>query len=292
MYTIGIVTYHARFEEYFKPLIKRLGKVFPDIEIVCILNGYPDQSLQLNYLDKATRFLSTRNNVRYLTHTDHQSLSRCWNQLILLSETKHVLIINDDTEVSELFRSELEPTVGTAPLITYNKSWSHFLISKALIQKIGWFDERFLGVGYEDGDYAYRMTMASIPIKNVNCHGLRNFVADNKDPGFKAISKSTGKYASINKDFFDSKWLTPDNRPDIDAFEYVSDFNDGQYKFTPVIGMETPDFYDATNLLWEEESNIKKKAYTGDRIRLSIQKVYFVLGRKVARLLRALRRLT
>jgi|SRR3989344_1006889 len=290
-YTIGVVTYHARFDQYFKPLIEKLVRIFPDREIVAVLNGHPDQTLQLKYLSEATKFLSRFDTVRYIAHTDHQSLSRCWNQIVILANTEDILILNDDTNVSELFRSEFEPEIGKALLTTINKSWSHFILNKEVVKKVGWFDERFLGVGHEDADYAYRMAISGISLSNIECVGVRNFVAENPNAGWQNISKTgTGnKYAEVNHEFFNRKWQTSDNSPHQSSFSYVSDFGGGKSTFSPIAGTETPVFYNLEVLKNNEAPQIKK-APTISRKRLLIQILYFRLGRRLARGLRALKR--
>lgn len=286
-YTIGVVTYHARFEKFFKPLIEKLVRIFPDREIVTVLNGHPNQTLQLKYLDEASKFLSRFENIRYIAHTDHQSLSRCWNQIVILANTEDILILNDDTNVSELFRSELEPHVGENLLTTINQSWSHFILRKEIVRQVGWFDERYLGVGYEDGDYAYRMTMSGIKLSDLHCDGVRNFVAKNLNPGWQNISNTSNgnKYAEINREFFDKKWQTPVNSEDEKTFKYHSDFGGGKYPFSPVPGMETPLFYDL-DILESEMSLIHKKALSPSRLKLGVERVYFIGGRRLARFFR------
>lgn len=286
-YIIGVVTYHARFEQYFKPLIKKLERIFPETEIVAVLNGHPDQTLQLKYLKEATGFLRRFKNVKYIAHTDHQSLSRCWNQVVILANTENILILNDDTNVSELFRFEFEPHVGKNLVTTINQSWSHFLIQKNAIRKVGWFDERFLGVGHEDGDYAYRMTMANVKLANLECNGVRNFVAKNTNPGWQAISKTSSgnKYAEINREFFYKKWRTPVNSEAGQHFDYISDFGGGQFPFSANPGMETPSFYDLTVLESENSQRTGKLAHHS-HVKMMLEKLYFTTGRRLARFLR------
>jgi len=289
-YSIGIVTYHARFETYFKPLIKKLIRIFPDRDIICIINGHPDRTLQMKYLKKAVSFLKTFQNVRYLTYDSNQSLAKCWNQTIIFSQTEKVLLLNDDTQVSELFRTELEEHIDSDEIFTVNRSWSHFVISKATVKKVGWFEERLLGIGQEDGDYTYRLAIQNMEMKNIDCAGIRNFVAEQENPGWSTIStNSTGnRYANINQEFFNTKWLTPLNSTDIKDFTYTCQFNASKSPFTLVPGMETPNFYDFSVL--ENKENTHTFTYTyPSKLLFTVQKIYFILGRQTARLLRKIK---
>jgi len=207
-YSIGVVTYVARYNKYFTPLIKQLTSIFPDKEIICTINGHPDTSLQIEYLKNVTAFLNQFPNVKYITYEIHQPIARCWNWLVLMSFSPAVLILNDDIKVSLLFRKDFEKAfVKNQEFFVINKSWSHFLISKNRIKEIGWFEERLLGSGDEDGDYISRMVRKNMKVTNVPCRGVINYVAEQKNAGWKNICGADhGKYSNINKEFMIKKW--------------------------------------------------------------------------------------
>ncbi|OGG66097.1 hypothetical protein A3I99_02035 [Candidatus Kaiserbacteria bacterium RIFCSPLOWO2_02_FULL_45_11b] len=289
-YSIGVVTYHARFESYFKPLIRQLVRIFPDKEIICVINGHPDRTLQINYLKKVVAFLRSFPNVRHLTYDTNQSLSKCWNQVIILSPTERILLLNDDTQVSELFRTELDAIIGNSEVFTINRSWSHFVISKTTIKKVGWFDERFPGIGQEDGDFAYRMAMQNVDLKNIDFTGIRNFVAEQENPSWSEVSPvvSGTRYSDINREFFNKKWLTPLNSPNISTFSHYCVFNGAPAPFTPIPEMETPIFYEFSVLDNTEDENFRQ-SFTVRSLQIHLQRVYFTLGRAVARFLRKIK---
>lgn len=238
-YSIGVVSYLGRYEAYFKPLITQLAKIFPDKDIVCVLNGHYDKLKELDYLRSVTQFLTQFKNVRYVTFEDNQSLSKCWNWLAILSKRERVLIMNDDLSVSGIFRHSFESAIVKHPdFFTINHSWSHFLISGKIIKKIGWFDERFVGVGMEDGDYACRMAEAGIPIVNSDLVGIKNIVAKTNNPGWANVSEAAGKYTKANTEMYNNKWLSATHKSD-DSFFKVYD-----NMFVKLIkGMNTPLFY-------------------------------------------------
>jgi len=279
-YSIGVVTYHARFEKYFIPLIEKLTSVFPDKEILCVINGHPDRTLQINYLNKVTAFLSKFKNVRYLTYDQHQSLSKCWNQLMILSGTEKVLVMNDDTQVTDLFRQEFEEKVIDKNFSTINTSWSHFLVSKEIIKKVGWFDERLLGVGHEDIDFGLRMGIANIPITNSICLGINNFVVDQENPGWKNISQksSDNKYSLTNLEFFNKKWIIQSsNTANNNDFKYTTIWGNSTYHFSPTSIEPTPMFYDYSCLETKKTAKNNYPIYIGNKFKLGLEKIFFVL---------------
>lgn len=234
-YSIGIVTYVARFESFLIPLIKQMTNVFPDKEIICIVNGHHDELLQINYLRQVTAFLNQFPNVHYITHEKHQPLAKCFNWIAMLSFAPRMLILNDDVSLNLLFRREFEKTlIKNNSFFVINYSWSHFLISKDFIKEIGWFEERLLGTGQEDGDYHIRIVEKGKEVTKMVCHGITNHVAPQDNAGWANISEKastgTGKTAAINDEFLYKKY------PNVEETG----------KCAP--GMETPIFYNFSSL--------------------------------------------
>ena len=206
--TLGVVTYLGRFEKFFQPLIRRLHFLFPDYEINVFINGHHNIFRQLQYLKNVTSFLQKYSNVRYMTHVSHQPLARGWNWLILMSTRERVLILNDDVFPEMEFRYHLERLENLPDIVTLNDSFSHFLIAKKIVRQVGWFDERFLGIGHEDWDYLCRMALRGITFATIPVKGLQNYVAPATDPGWAKISEIVhGKYAGVNFDMFQQKWF-------------------------------------------------------------------------------------
>lgn len=293
-YSIGIVTYHARFDDYFKPLIEKLANIFPDREIVCIINGHPDRTLQINYLNKVTSFMKKFPNVRYLTYDLNQSLSKCWNQLIILSHTDKTVVCNDDISVSELFREELENHIDDHDFFRINRTWSHFVISKNTVRRIGWFEERLPAVAWEDTDYAFRLFAAGEDVPSVKMLGLFNQSTDNVEHGWEdeEPSDKTSKYASANEKFFKEKWHTA-YFDGVDG-DYKHDSGSPYGRFTLREGMDTPMFYDFSVL--DTDNKTVFGNYNKNSSRLGVQKVIFGVldkaystARKVKRFLKKLR---
>jgi glycosyltransferase involved in cell wall biosynthesis len=278
-YSIGIVTYHARFESYFIPLIKRLAGIFPDIEIICVVNGHPDRTLQINYLHRAVDFMKSFPNIKYLTYDENQSLSKCWNQLVILSNTDGILILNDDTQVTDLFRQEMESKLNGLNFSVINNSWSHFFISKNIVKNVGWFDERLIGVGFEDIDYALRMGSSSIEVTNTECLGINNYVANQDNPGWQKVSDkmNSNKYSQSNMEFFKEKWDTletnPEKRPE--EFERKTKWHDSVYYFSPKNHHPTPIFYNLDCLKDNLQNESKVKKIRKNNVKIFFQKVYY-----------------
>lgn len=243
-YSIGVVTYINRYHTYFKQNIINLLKYFPDKQIICVINGHPNKLKNIAYLKEITQWLTSLN-VQYITFEDHQSLAKCWNWILLMSLAQSNLFLNDDILVKQNFRQDFELCLKDKNyFFAINGSFSHFLVNKSLVKKIGWFDERFLGIGEEDGDYLIRMAKSKIELKNYHCRDIINFIAPATDPSFQNISIMRGKYSDINRKFMGEKWFF--NHLTEEKFEPDIQFswNNEEYKVKLRDGMETPEFYD------------------------------------------------
>jgi hypothetical protein len=212
--SIGIVTYLGRFESYFKPLIKKLHFLFPDYDVCVWINGHYDTVKQIKYLRDVIAFLRKYPNIRYVTNLEHHPLANGYNWVILMSKCPMVIILNDDVSVDWEFRHHLERLDGVPGIFTLNRSWSHFVISKEVVRAVGWFDERFLGIGDEDSDYICRLAMKGIPLGNIAVHGLHNYIAPPDDASWAHLSGVIhGKYSQINREFLMKKWWRSDYGP-------------------------------------------------------------------------------
>ena len=240
-FSIGIVTYVDRYQRFFKPLITNLVKIFPDTEFVIAVNGYYDKNIQHRYLAEIKAFLSQFRNVKVIDFVEPQSLSKLWNLCVVHSTNPKTMILNDDIKIKTTFRIELEASGALQQDIALiNRSWSHFIISKKIIAKIGWFDERFPGVGNEDEDYEARLCVQSLAVETYRIHALKNivFVTLNFSYG-KNVDTVNTKYLRKNKIFFDRKWeMSVDEKP---GFVYVPIIR-RYIRLNP--GMETPLFYE------------------------------------------------
>ena len=175
-------------------------------------------------------------------------LSNLWNLLIINSTTEKVLVLNDDIVISTTFRKHLEQSnVLKSDISIINTSWSHFIISKKIVEKIGWFDERFPGVGNEDQDYECRLVISNIVLADHKVKGLKNIIFQTKDFSYgNEIEVEQKKYVKKNKIFFDSKWELSETKQS--GFKYVRILE----KYVRLKqGMETPKFYSEVESITE-----------------------------------------
>lgn len=244
-YSIGITTYKERFETYLKPLVLHLNHLFPKTQIMVAINGFHNQKEQTEYLIKIKAFLSSFKNINFVFYEQPQGLCKLWNQLILLAKTDKIFLLNDDISISKLLKTEIEKSkILDSNFGLINGSYSHFLIDKKIIKQIGWFDERFPGIGYEDHDYEIRLALQGIFPDFYNFKTIKNETVIPKDWSWgNTDTKIFKKYSNANEKHYFSKWEISDNEKE--GFVFVRIIQ-GYVKLKD--GMETPNFYPTIQL--------------------------------------------
>jgi hypothetical protein len=109
-------------------------------------------------------------------------------------------MLNDDIEINLNEFVTFANNLNREPdLLRINGSFSHFLIHKKCIDDLGYFDERLLGFGEEDGDISYRYIQKYDRwVQDVYINGFVNLVIDLRD---EEIRRGVGKYSAFNREF-------------------------------------------------------------------------------------------
>jgi hypothetical protein len=207
-YSIGIVTFEKRFDNYFKPLLKSIKLFLPKIEIIVFVNGNLNNHFNNEYRKDILNYCAGFDNVYPHVCTEFRSLSKLWNNILIFSSNDQCLILNDDVTLSKLFFDNLSyiNKINEYNSFTINKTWSHVMINRRQIADVGWFDERLLAIGEEDGDMQYRFEKKfKKKFPNYNIEGAINHISEVVDNNFRKHSQT--KYASFNREFINKKYI-------------------------------------------------------------------------------------
>lgn len=201
-YSVGIVTFEHRFEKFFKPLIEQIKGFRPEIEVMVAINGEYKTDFNQAYRADILEFISNHTNVFPNVYPEFRSLAKLWNNLLINASNHSMLLLNDDVSiVSESFFDTLEGILESETFFKINRSWSHTMLNRQMISKLNWFDERFLGVGEEDGDMEWQIGMNSNggTIKSLKVPDIINHV--DSENVLQNIKKVNTKYTKFNLDF-------------------------------------------------------------------------------------------
>ncbi len=211
-YSIAITTFDKRFESFLVPLIIQIKNQRPNVEVIAMVNGPAQGEFDDGYRSKLLEFTSKYPGVYPSIFPKFQSLAKMWNRGVLTASQSHVLILNDDLELGAdttgCFFDGLEAAMSTnTKTFKINGSFSHFLLSKAELIEVGFFDERLLGLGEEDGDFFWRYYKKyGHEIASVDLPLITNVQSDLADEGYTKGIRTASKF---NRDFIQSVKYKP-----------------------------------------------------------------------------------
>ncbi len=198
-FTIGITTFSKRFD-FLAKLIEQI-RGHTDKDILIAINGDYNKKFEENYRKNILHICLKYQNIFPIFFPEQRSLSKLWNTLIIHSKNNWNLILNDDIEIlsRDVFIYGANHLPNKYDLLRINGSFSHFFVHKNCIDELGYFDERLLGFGEEDGDIFYRyIELYNTRIQDLYINGLNNLVIDIRDENIKP---GNGKYSAFNRDF-------------------------------------------------------------------------------------------
>lgn len=212
--TIGITTFEARFDRYFVPLLKRIRE-YTDNEIVVAVNGENGRPFGAEYRRRLLNCVADYENVYPIFFPQFRGLTKLWNSIAIHATHDHILMLNDDIMIeSRNFMNDvcdsLRRNEGRTFLI--NRSWSHYLINRVELDALGYFDERLLGIGEEDGDMSWRyIKQYGESIPSFKIKAFQNF-AEESVRSYKPVNIQTHsgtKYSLFNKKFIHEEKYAP-----------------------------------------------------------------------------------
>jgi len=173
-----ITTFKERLE-LVKNLINNIKSYHQDnYDILLFVNSNNEEPLDNEYRKEILNIGIKYNNIYIFTLPEFKSLSKMWNTGVIFSNTEYNIILNDDIEYKNPnIINNILNFIHTyqCEFFTINYSFSHFVITKTMLHKLGYFDERLLAFGEEDGDIVHRyIEMFNLELKNIMIYGIIN----------------------------------------------------------------------------------------------------------------------
>lgn len=204
--TIIISTFERRFFEFTIPLLNSI-RTATNIPVTIVINGNFNTVRDENIYRRFVIATQEYPNVNLVTFNTFRGWSSMLNAGILHSDSEVSIVFNDDIYLNPNgLKADLDyilTAIREKHLILLNNSWSHFAISRECLSSIGFFDEHFLGIGQEDGDYAFRFkSHFGFEVPTLNVSGLINFVDQSRD---QEVAVTNGKYSLFNNVYLQIK---------------------------------------------------------------------------------------
>jgi hypothetical protein len=212
LYSIVITTFDKRFDAFLVPLITEIKAQRPDVEVIVTVNGPVKGEFESSYRAKVLEFCAQHTKVYPTVFPSFQSLAKMWNRGTLTASNRRALVLNDDLYIGrnergsffDALEQALVKQVGTFKI---NGSFSHFVLDKQELMEVGFFDERLLGLGEEDGDFYWRYHQhyqRDIPSVEINL--IDNVQSDLADDGY---TKGIRTASQFNRDFIQKTKYKP-----------------------------------------------------------------------------------
>jgi hypothetical protein len=203
-YSVVVTTFDKRFDAFLVPLISEMKAQRPDVEVIITVNGPGKGEFDPSYRANVLAFCAEHAKVYPTLFPNFQSLAKMWNRGALTASNRRVLVLNDDLYLGRntqgCFFDALEQAllnqVGTFKI---NGSFSHFVLDKQELMEVGFFDERLLGLGEEDGDFYWRYHQRyQRDIPSIEIDLIDNVQSDLADDGY---TKGIRTASQFNRDF-------------------------------------------------------------------------------------------
>lgn len=168
---VFIATYN-RNQELKKCIDSLLDSDIGDFEYsITILNNYSKISLDPQYIELGVKVLN--NETRPDFSNGH--LSRTWNQAILLGfvdlkdpDADFVITMQDDVEVVENCFKQLMIYHESYNFISVGTGDDFMSFTPEAVKKVGLFDERFCGIGFQHEEYFMRQVAFNRKMSSIN----------------------------------------------------------------------------------------------------------------------------
>ena len=205
-FTIAITTFSLRFD-MLKNLIGQI-RSYTDRKIFICVNGEKDGNFDEEYRIKVLNLCASYPKVYPIFFVEIRGVSKLWNTLLVHSDTDHVMMLNDDILITsnDVFDKTQEyiNSKDFNGLTMLNSSFSHYIVDRKLIDSLGYFDERLIGFGEEDGDIVYMLIKSYGKTVNILwVEGLHNIISEIRHTEVKkgSINNREHKYSDFNRKF-------------------------------------------------------------------------------------------
>ena len=256
-YSIGLMTYEYRFDSHFMPLLGELNKQRQNVEKIVFINGQHNQPFNQNFRRKALNNTAYYDNTFLHMSPVFRSFSHMVNTNINLSSNEDILIMSDDVSIDSSFLSDYENRLSQqSNSFIINGSFAHFSINRKDIFKVGYFDERLLGMGHEDGEWDFRYAKSYNVTQNVGfaCPNVSIPSVSHKDEKNNNECKNQrrdGKYSKYNREFVESEIIV--EQPEHIDGEYT---RQGTYGRQIQMKNNTVNFYPGQIHFWENKDKL------------------------------------
>lgn len=209
---IVLTTFSDRFFSHAIPTLQSFKDANLERRVFVVVNGDQDkdfdEAIRNQFLAEALAVYP----VSPICFGSARGMAELWNAGARYADQESLIFMNEDLlidpngllEAIELIEAALE----TRGLVILNESFGHFGLKRKCLLDLGWFDERFLGFGEEDGDFLWRFetnpNYGKSCVLRANHSAIKNIASN---IGYLKITGGpTSKYSSFNHEMLRLKY--------------------------------------------------------------------------------------
>jgi hypothetical protein len=156
-YGIGIMTYSKR-KEYIKNLLDDIRRQ-SEIPVYIAVNCNYGQQFEEDYRSYMLELCSKYTSVFPSFYLKFRGSSKLWNDMIVNTSYDNLIILNDDIRLNNTFIQDFinyKIANNNTSILKVNNGWAGFCVHKNYIKAAGFFNEQYLGIGFEDSEFVRR----------------------------------------------------------------------------------------------------------------------------------------
>lgn len=153
-YSVAITTFYKRFD-LFQIIVDELKSQRPEVEIIVAVNGEYNRDFPAQFRRDMLNYCAKYENVFPIFFPRFRSLTRLWSMVIQFSSNETTLVLEDDITVFPGFLSDYENAIQNEDnCFMINAGYAAFSANRVKVDQANWFEERYLGLGCEDGHFS------------------------------------------------------------------------------------------------------------------------------------------
>jgi hypothetical protein len=164
-YSVAITTFHKRFD-LLQIMVDEIKSQRPDVELVITINGEYKVDFPKQFRTDMLAYLQKYDNTFPIFFPKFRSLTKLWNTCIQFASNETVLVLEDDITIYPGFFDDYERVIeDNDDCFMINAGYAAFSANRVKVDQANWFDERYLGLGCEDGAFsmAYCLSQYGTP---------------------------------------------------------------------------------------------------------------------------------
>lgn len=213
-FAICIMTFSKRLEQVMKLVHSFRAQTTADIFLG--VNGPYKPPFDQEYRKSILNFCAAVPNTYCSFSVQFRGVAYTWNDMLVHCGHEYALINNDDIEILPGYMDEVTDFYFNKTdkgLTRVNSAFGSFFVSKTFMNAHGWFNEHYLGLGWEEIEFLDRRGHRTLPCSIFNTPKLVHiglqpeFTKDIVSEGAKTVGTAKGleKYHSFNKGLYDGK---------------------------------------------------------------------------------------